>query len=226
MERSGRLFELIQILRAANGPLTGSELADQLEVTKRTIYRDIAALQARRVPIEGQAGIGYVMRSGYDLPPLNFTRDEREALAVGLSLIGRTGDGALLAAARRAGRKLNLPAEENALRASQWHDMAQGSVDPAVIRSAIAEACWLTLTYQREDGAESTRQVMPFRLTYYVEVSVLGAYCGLRNAIRHFRLDRITRAIPSSVAKREDYLRMDSLWQAAERERARQSDIA
>lgn len=91
MRRSTRLFEIIQILRAAEGPLTADVIAEQLEVSKRTIYRDIAALQAMRTPIEGEAGLGYVMRRGYDLPPLNFDGEEIEALRVGLAMLTRTG---------------------------------------------------------------------------------------------------------------------------------------
>ncbi|MEI6204351.1 MAG: HTH domain-containing protein, partial [Enhydrobacter sp.] len=83
MRRSDRLFDIIQRLRAASGPTTAAALADELEVTPRTVYRDIATLQARRVPIEGAAGVGYVLRKSFDLPPLNFTIDEIEAIAVG-----------------------------------------------------------------------------------------------------------------------------------------------
>lgn len=91
MRKSTRLFELIQILRAASGPITAQELADRLGISVRTVYRDIAALQAMRTPIDGEAGLGYVMRRGYDLPPLNFDKDEVEALRVGLALLTRTG---------------------------------------------------------------------------------------------------------------------------------------
>ena len=101
-ERSGRLFEIIQILRAAKTPISARAIAEALEVTKRTIYRDVVTLQAGGVPIEGAAGIGYVMRPGYDLPPLMLTEDEIEAVTVGLSLLGRTGDSDLKAAAERA----------------------------------------------------------------------------------------------------------------------------
>ena len=92
MRRADRLFEIIQLLRAAQAPMTAAQLGEVLEVTPRTIYRDVGALQAMRVPIEGGTGIGYVMRSGYDLPPLMFTVDEVEAMMVGLGLIRRTGD--------------------------------------------------------------------------------------------------------------------------------------
>ena len=105
--RSIRMFDIIQLLRKATRPLTAQQMADTLEVTKRTIYRDIAALQSTRVPIEGEAGIGYILRPGFDLPPINFDVEEAEAITVGLSMIARTGDKGLERAAARAARKLS-----------------------------------------------------------------------------------------------------------------------
>ncbi|HET6198578.1 MAG TPA: HTH domain-containing protein, partial [Acetobacteraceae bacterium] len=99
MPRSDRLFDIIQALRGARKPMTAATLAEELEVTPRTVYRDIATLQARRVPIEGAAGIGYVLRKGFDLPPLMFTIDEVEAIAVGARMVQRLKDPALQAAA-------------------------------------------------------------------------------------------------------------------------------
>ena len=92
LRRADRLFDIIRILRAASQPVTAAAIADELEVTVRTVYRDVATLQARRIPIEGAAGVGYVLRRGYELPPLMFTEDEAEAIAVGVRLLTRTGD--------------------------------------------------------------------------------------------------------------------------------------
>ena len=105
MGRSTRLFELIQILRAADRPVSAARLAETLEVSVRTIYRDIAALQAMRTPVEGAAGVGYILRASYDLPPVNFDAEEVEALRVGLSMLARTGDSALQRAALRVRQK-------------------------------------------------------------------------------------------------------------------------
>ena len=105
MGRSTRLFELIQILRAADRPVSAARLAETLEVSVRTIYRDIAALQAMRTPVEGAAGVGYILRSSYDLPPVNFDAEEAEALRVGLSMLARAGDSALQRAALRVRQK-------------------------------------------------------------------------------------------------------------------------
>ena len=92
LRRADRLFDIIRILRAASQPVTAAMIADDLEVTVRTVYRDVATLQARRIPIEGAAGVGYVLRRGYELPPLMFTEDEADAIAVGVRLLARTGD--------------------------------------------------------------------------------------------------------------------------------------
>jgi HTH domain len=105
MSRSDRMFEIIQLLRSADQPLTADAIAGTLEVTKRTVYRDISALAAMRVPIEGEAGVGYIMRPGFDLPPLMFTAEEVEAIVVGLALLGRTGDDGLLSAATTSVRR-------------------------------------------------------------------------------------------------------------------------
>src|SRR3569623_500119 len=106
MRKASRLFEIIQILRLANGAVTGQVIADRLEVTVRSIYRDIAALQAMRVPIEGGRGIGYILRSGFDLPPLMFSIEESEAMVLALALLKRTGDSELRKAADRVANKI------------------------------------------------------------------------------------------------------------------------
>ncbi len=108
MRRADRLFDIIQTLRTAQAPVTAESLAKHLEVTVRTVYRDIATLQARRVPIEGAAGIGYVLRRGFDLPPLMFSTEEIEAIAVGMRMLRRTGDAGLQAAAETVLSKVTV----------------------------------------------------------------------------------------------------------------------
>ena len=112
LRRADRLFDILRILRAARQPVTAAAIADQLEVTARTIYRDVATLQARRVPIEGAAGIGYVLRRGFDLPPLMFTEDEAEAIAVAVRMLARTGDPGLQKAAESVLSKVTLGSEQ------------------------------------------------------------------------------------------------------------------
>ena len=199
MSRSTRLFEIIQFLRRAEAPLTAQRIAECLEVTKRTVYRDIAALQAMRVPIDGQAGVGYVMRPGYDLPPVNFSDEEAEAITVGLALLGRTGDTDLQAAARRAADKISdvrTSAQRGgrgspALYASAWHDLPTSGIPLTLLRRAIRQADVLSLSYRSEQGAPSERAILPLALIYYVDAVVLAAWCNLRADFRHFRVDRM-----------------------------------
>lgn len=201
MSKSGRLFEIIQILRAADRPMTGQAIADMLEVAKRTVYRDIAALQAMRVPIEGEAGIGYIMRPGYDLPPLMFDAEEIEAIVVGLAMLGRTRDSGLLTAAHRAGSKIASavpnhagPLADRTLYASSWNTIPDSETDTRFFREALRDEDRLRIDYTDAEGAASTRTILPLGMIYYIDAVVLAAWCELRNDFRHFRIDRIARA--------------------------------
>ena len=199
MRRADRLFEIIQILRQARGPITAAQIADRLEVNPRTIYRDIAALQGMRVPVDGAAGLGYVMRRGYDLPPLNFDDDEIEAILVGLGMLTRTGDIALQSAAGRAVEKIagGLPEERKTVshgdrfRVSDWGSAPPERVDMRELRAALREERALLIDYCNEQGVRTTRTILPVALVYYVKVEVIAGWCRLRQAFRHFRTDRI-----------------------------------
>ncbi len=222
MRRADRLFEIIQLLRAAQAPMTAAQLGEVLEVTPRTIYRDVGALQAMRVPIEGGTGIGYVMRSGYNLPPLMFTVDEVEAMMVGLGLIRRTGDRGLEAAAKRVADKVAtvLPAdrlrdlERHGLHVSEWGAASPTALDLELVRRAIREARKLTIAYRNEREEATERTIQPLALIYYIEVVVVAAWCELRQDFRHFRADRVRRceAVDEFFADRADELR--SVWLA------------
>lgn len=196
MHRSNRLFEIIQILRAAPRPVTARQMAERLDVTERTIYRDIAALQAMRTPIEGEAGIGYVMRRGYDLPPLNFDAEEIEALYVGLSMLARTGDSALQQAATRICSKIEaLNAAVDWLQVAPWgapmDDPARGCVSMAVLRDAVRDGRKLRLVYRDAQEEETHRTVRPVAMIYHLNCVMLAAWCELRGGFRRFRTDRI-----------------------------------
>ncbi|SFB57197.1 WYL domain-containing protein [Rhizobium sp. NFR07] len=215
MGRSSRLFDIIQILRRATAPVTARAIADALEVSKRTIYRDVITLQAMRVPIEGEAGVGYVMQAGFDLPPLMFTADEIEAIVVGLSLLGRTGDADLLAAASRVSRKIAdvLPdaadsrIEGSPLHVSHWNEVPPAMVEYRVIRQAIREERKLHLHYQDAEARSTERTVRPIALVYYVDNVLLAAWCEMRDDFRHFRVDRMTACqLIDSVFKGESDL--------------------
>ncbi|MEM7067726.1 MAG: YafY family protein [Pseudomonadota bacterium] len=193
MQRTDRLFEIITLLRAATKPVTAQIIAERLEVTPRTVYRHMATLQSMRVPIEGEAGVGYIIRPGYDLPPLNFDTEEREAILVGLSMLSRTGDKKLQAAAQRVSEKINTEARlPEALKVSDWgiEDSDAHLFENA--RKAVRNSLKLKITYNSLDGANSTRTILPLFLTYHVEVAVIAAWCELRKDFRHFRIDLIS----------------------------------
>jgi predicted DNA-binding transcriptional regulator YafY len=199
LRRADRLFDVIQALRTAKGPVTAAALAKQLEVTVRTVYRDVATLQARRVPIEGAPGIGYVLRRGFDLPPLMFTTEEVDAIAVGAKLVRRLRDPALQDAAANVLAKIAIVLP-NATRtyfdAAPFY-VSEGSarvpegVDLSEIRGAIRDRRKVRLEYVDEQGQVTRRTVWPIAMAYYVDVTLIAAWCELRADYRHFRVDRI-----------------------------------
>jgi predicted DNA-binding transcriptional regulator YafY len=218
--RSDRLFEIIQSLRGAAAPMTSRQLASALEVTPRTIYRDIAALQAMRVPIAGEAGVGYVMRAGYDLPPLMFTADEVEAIVVGLSLLRRTGDVGLQAAASRAGDKIAeiLPdGAEHGLGSLPLYVASGGAAPPTRVdlrrlRRAIRSEEKLRIAYEDAQARVTERTIKPLALLYYIEVIVLAAWCELRGAFRHFRADRVVACAATGERFPSEGEKLRAVW--------------
>ncbi len=197
LRRADRLFDIIQLLRTASRPVTAAALATKLEVTPRTIYRDVATLQARRVPIEGAPGLGYLLRRGFELPPLMFTREEIEAILVGARLLRRTGDVGLQDAAARVLSKVEVVLPEM-LRDYLTSPIAFVSAHGApavgglsVIRTAIREERKLRIDYADEQERRTSRTIWPFALAYYVEATVISAWCELRDDFRHFRADRV-----------------------------------
>ena len=200
MRRSDRLFDIIQRLRTARAPTTAAALAEELEVTVRTVYRDVATLQARRVPIEGAPGLGYVLRRGFDLPPLMFTTEEIEAIVVGARLVARTGDPSLQDAAESVLSKVTvvLPDALRAqLAAAPFFVSSSGapvpeSVDLSTVRQAIRDERKLHIRYIDEKSTCSQRTIWPIAVAYYVQATLIGAWCELRQDYRHFRADRIT----------------------------------
>ncbi len=200
MSRAARLLDIIQILRDAHTPLRAHDLADELEVHARTIYRDIATLKARRVPIDGAAGLGYILRPGYELPPLAFTPDEMESIVVGAKLIRRTGDAELQRAAQSVVLKIkavtsgNLDRQlaDDAFFVSDFGTPRSNLIDMAKVRRAIRDQKKIRIRYVDEHDARSERVVQPVGVAYYVEVTLIHAWCELREDYRHFRTDRIT----------------------------------
>jgi predicted DNA-binding transcriptional regulator YafY len=202
MRRADRLFDIIQALRQAPRPVTAAALAERFEVTVRTVYRDIAALQASRVPIEGAPGLGYVLRRGFDLPPLMFSSDELDAIAVGARLVRRLRDPGLQHAAESVLSKVAtvLP---DALRqqvtkapfyVSDGSAAVPRGIDLAAVRGAIRDRRKLRIAYVDEQGRRTRRTIWPIAMAYYVDVTLLAAWCELRRDYRHFRVERIGRS--------------------------------
>jgi predicted DNA-binding transcriptional regulator YafY len=206
MSRTGRLFQLMDALRGNRRPVTASALAEQLGVSERTIYRDIQTLAQLGAPVEGSAGVGYVLRSGFFLPPLMFDADELEALVLGARWVRHQGDAALSAAADRALAKIATATprdlRDHMAETSLWVPVGPqpAQPDPFVkpAREAIRRQCKLRIAYRDEQNAASERVVWPFALAFFQERRVMAAWCELRDAIRHFRVDRIVEAELSS----------------------------
>ncbi len=227
MRRADRLFDIIQVLRATSHPVTAAALADQLEVTVRTVYRDVATLQARRVPIEGAPGIGYVLRRGFDLPPLMFTSEEIEAIAVGARLVRRIRDPKLHEAAVRVLAKMTMvvPDALRAHLASAPLYVSDGSaavphgVDPAMLRTAIREQRKLCIGYRDELGRQTSRTIWPIAMAYYVDVTLIGAWCELRSDFRNFRVERIITSQILEERFQTDNGRLMAEWLALRKDR-------
>jgi len=199
MSRSERLLALIQVLRRHRRPVAGAVLARELSVSLRTVYRDIQSLAAGGAPIEGEAGVGYVLRPGYTLPPLMFTDEEMEAIVLGSRMMAASADAPLASAARDALAKITavLPdgrAEDVAmlglLSAPRPPDAPDG-VDLARLRQAIRAERKVWISYGDEAGTRTERRIWPISLTFYDRTRLLAAWCELRQGFRHFRTDRV-----------------------------------
>jgi predicted DNA-binding transcriptional regulator YafY len=200
MRRADRLFQIIQILRRTRRPVTAEAIAEELETSKRTVYRDIADLIGQRAPIRGEAGVGYILEDGFDLPPLMLTPEEVEAAVVGAQMIAARGDPALRRAAQDLVAKIGAVIPEN-LRplvlepathaAPNWRAVPD-NVDMAELRQAIRGGRKVEFTYQDEQGRISRRKVWPFAIGYFESTRLVVAWCELREAFRSFRTDRIS----------------------------------
>ena len=200
MSRAHRLLDLIQMLRRHRYPVTGAALAVELGISLRTLYRDIATLQQQGAQIDGEPGLGYVLRPGFMLPPLMFSEDEIEALVLGSRWVAARGDARLGSAARNALAKIAavLPADlrealdASALLVGSGEAIPADDLDLSVIRRAIRSERKLDISYRDLKGAESTRTIWPFALGFFDHVRVVVAWCELRQTFRNFRADRIS----------------------------------
>jgi predicted DNA-binding transcriptional regulator YafY len=202
MRRTERLFQIIQVLRRHRAPVTGQVLSEELEVSLRTLYRDMAELIAQRVPIRGEAGTGYVLEDGYDMPPLMLTADELEAAVLGAQWVAARGDAALARGARDLIAKLTVavPRElqpvivDSGLVPINYRHREKDSFDVALVRQSIRNQTKLALDYADEKGNVTRRVVWPFLLAYWDDVRLICAWCELRQDFRHFRTDRVRHA--------------------------------
>jgi predicted DNA-binding transcriptional regulator YafY len=199
LSRSERLLALLQALRRRRRPVSGRVLADELGVSLRTLYRDIASLQGQGAEIEGEAGLGYILRPGFWLPPLMLSGEEIEALVLGARWVGARTDEALARAARDAIAKISavLPprlrddVEASTLLVPPGKTPGGAAPDLAPIRAAIRSERKLALEYHDAQGARTERTIWPFGVGYFDEARVVMAWCELRQGFRHFRADRI-----------------------------------
>jgi len=202
MRRADRLFQIIQIMRRSHRPITADSIAAELETSKRTIYRDVADLIGQRVPIRGEAGLGYVLDGDFDMPPLMLTPDEIEAAVLGAQWVAGRGDPVLAGAALDLIAKITsaVPerlrpfiAEPAAGTRPGW-GMAPDGIDIARTRAWIHSGRKIRITYRDEQGETSARVLWPVIVGYFDAVRMLAAWCELRQDFRHFRTDRIVAA--------------------------------
>lgn len=200
MRRADRLLQIVQILRRRREPTTAKSIADELEVVPRTVYRDIADLQASRVPIEGEPGHGYRLRRGYDLPPLMFDAQELEAIVLGSQMVADRGDPLLARAAQDVLGKISTVLPDR-LADGMWrtglllpHRPQEASAfgpHLPVIRQAVRDHSKLQVNYRDGNGRASSRIVWPLGLYFYSHVTIVCTWCELRAGFRALRADRI-----------------------------------
>jgi predicted DNA-binding transcriptional regulator YafY len=202
VRRADRLFQIIQILRRSRRPVTASQLAVELEVSQRSVYRDIADLVGQRVPIRGEAGIGYLLDRDFDMPPLMLTPDELEAAVLGAQWVADRGDAVLACAARDliskiaavVPKRLRPFVTEPSIGVPTSQAPAADGLDIARTRLWIRNGRKIRIRYKDEQSRETERTIWPTIIGYAETVRLLAAWCELRQGFRHFRTDRIVSA--------------------------------
>jgi predicted DNA-binding transcriptional regulator YafY len=207
MSRSARLLDLLQLLRRHRQPVSGDNLARELGISIRTLYRDIATLQAQGADITGEPGIGYILKPGFMLPPLMFSEDELEALVLGSRWVSKRAGGPLGKAAENALAKIASVLPKDLRDQLDATNLIVGPGDPVVdgevhlstIRLAIRKERKLDIGYADEAGRASQRTIWPFALGFFDRVRIVMAWCELRSDFRHFRVDRIADLAPTDA---------------------------
>lgn len=222
MTRSERLLRLLDVLRRHRRAVSGRTLADETGVSLRTLYRDIASLQAQGADIQGEAGVGYVLKPGFMLPPLMFSENEIEAMVLGARWVSRNSDEQLGSAARNAMAKVAavLPAdlrqelETSTLLVGAGERLTGGVLDLALVRESIRRERKLDIRYRDKDDAITERTVWPFALGFFDRVRVIVAWCELRQGFRHFRVDRVEQFQVTDIRYPRRRLEMLGAWKA------------
>lgn len=202
MRRSDRLFQLIQILRRARRPIIARAIAEELEVSIRTVYRDVADLMSQRVPIRGEAGTGYVLDRDYDMPPLMLTVEELEAVVLGAQWVTQRADAAMSRAAQDLIAKITTAVPEHlrpfilepAIGSMAPVAAPADAVDIKRLREWIREGRKVRIRYCDEQKRISERVIWPIIMGYADSVSLVAAWCELKQDFRHFRTDRLIGA--------------------------------
>ncbi|MFY2822689.1 helix-turn-helix transcriptional regulator [Ruegeria sp. MALMAid1280] len=222
MRRGDRLFEVIEILRRAKGPISAKAIGKELGVTKRTVYRDVTALIGQGVPINGEAGVGYVLEPGFHMPPLMLTPDEIEAVTLGVLWVQTRGEPELALAAEKLITKLKAVAPDKyrtsflepvvTVAPVEQPDEVLGA---AAIRLAIRRRKKIALTYSDNSGQITRRVIWPILLGYRDTSRIIAAWCELREGFRYFRTERIVEAkvLEDGIPRRIDLLR--TAWRRA-----------
>ena len=224
MSRAQRLLDLIQALRGYRRPVSGATLAETLGISLRTVYRDIETLKAQGAHIDGEPGVGYVLRPGFMLPPLMFSEEEIEAIVLGSRWVADRADAALGAAARNAVAKiaavlpqdLKISLDTSSLLVGPGSAVAAGDAELPTIRLAIRTERKLRILYVDGRGRDSKRTIWPFALAFFDRVRVVVAWCETREGFRHFRTDRIRKVqfVDKRYPRRRQVLLKD--WRATE----------
>jgi len=205
MDKTERLFSIMDALRRHRRPVTAAQLAEEQNVSVRTLYRDVQTLIGLGAPIDGEAGIGYMLRPGFFLPPLMFSPEELEALVLGARWVQAQPDVGLGVAARNALAKIATASPED-LRdrigdTGLWPVLMRGPLEPApalgLVRDAMRNEKALHISYADESGRNSERDIWPVQLAYYEGKQIVVAWCCLREAFRNFRTDRVVAIVPT-----------------------------
>ena len=224
MSRAQRLLDLIQLLRGYRRPVSGAVLAEALGISLRTLYRDIDTLNAQGAHVDGEPGVGYVLRPGFMLPPLMFSEEEIEAIVLGSRWVADRGDAALSQAARTALAKiaavlppdLKTGLDTPGLLVGAGEPIAAGDAELPLIRAAIRSERKLRIGYVDGNGQDSKRTIWPFVLGFFDRVRVVAAWCETREGFRHFRTDRISEVqlVDKRYPRRRQQLLKD--WRATQ----------